>query len=204
MVNFARHITTAYTIGEPIHQKLLKNTVLNFIPNIDPLYTNILKHYDNTDKCEIEALEEEFGDSVYNYLTKKNLNPLSNYTREKSFIHLLEMEKYDLIIELSSGTQDVAYPELSKEIYEQFARKFQDNRTPSERYECSERNNHIVHGNLVDLICERFYTPIVSLGLSCCKMPSPDVIGWVWRENLRGIMKLVEVANTGKCSLHFF
>ncbi|KPJ13020.1 Carboxypeptidase D [Papilio machaon] len=197
LVNFARHISTAYTIGEPIHQKLLKNTVLHFIPNIDPLYKNILKHYDNTDKCEIEALEEEFGDSVYSYLTKNNLNPLSNYTREKSFIHLLENEKYDLMIELSSGTEDVAYPDLSRQIYEQFAKKYQDNRSPSDRYECSEKNDHIRHGNLIDLVCERYNTPIVSLGLSCCKMPSPDVIGWVWRDNLRGIMKLVEVANTG-------
>ncbi|XP_045539218.1 carboxypeptidase D [Papilio machaon] len=197
LVNFARHISTAYTIGEPIHQKLLKNTVLHFIPNIDPLYKNILKHYDNTDKCEIEALEEEFGDSVYSYLTKNNLNPLSNYTREKSFIHLLENEKYDLMIELSSGTENVAYPDLSRQIYEQFAKKYQDNRSPSDRYECSEKNDHIRHGNLIDLVCERYNTPIVSLGLSCCKMPSPDVIGWVWRDNLRGIMKLVEVANTG-------
>ncbi|XP_068623289.1 carboxypeptidase D isoform X2 [Battus philenor] len=197
LLNFARHLTTAYTIGEPVHQRLLKNSVLHFIPNIDPLYKNILEEYDGTDKCEIQALEEEFGDSVYNYLTKKEMNPLNNYTREKSFIDLLQEEKYDLMIELSSGSENVAYPELSRDIYEKFARKFQDNRTPGERYDCSQRRGDVVHGNLIDLICERYNTPIVSVGLSCCKMPAPDAIGWVWRDNLRGIMKLVEVANTG-------
>ncbi|CAG5047116.1 unnamed protein product [Parnassius apollo] len=197
LLNFARHLATAYTIGEPIHQKLLKNAVLHFIPNIDPLYKKILKVYDNTDKCDLQPLEEEFGDSVYGYLTKKNLNPLSNYTREKAFINLLEEEKYDLILELASGTEDVAYPELSRDIYEQFARKFQDNRTPSNRYQCAEQNIDANHGNLIDLISERYNTPIIAVGLSCCKMPAPDLIGWVWRDSLRGIMKFVEVANTG-------
>lgn len=197
LLNFARHISNAYMIGEPIHQKLLKTTVLHFIPNLDELYDKILKQYKGKDKCEIEALEEEFGDSLYNYLTKKNLNPLSNYTREKSFIDLLESEKYDLVLELSSGTEDVVFPELSKHIYEKFALKFQDNRTPNDKYECPLSNVNEVHGNLIDVLSERFNTPVISVGLSCCKMPAEEDIGWIWRYNLKGIMQFVELVQTG-------
>ncbi|XP_053616967.1 carboxypeptidase D isoform X2 [Plodia interpunctella] len=197
LLNFARHIATAYTIGEPRHQKTLKNAILHFIPNLDPIYKKIIAQVGDTDKCVIQALEEEFGDSLYDYLTKKNVNPLSNYTREKAFIDMLQSEKYDLVLELASGNEDVAYPELSRNIYEKFANTYQDSRTPSEEYECRDVKISATHGNLIDLLCERFNTPVISVGLSCCNMPREPQIGWVWRNNLRGIMKFVELVNTG-------
>lgn len=198
LLNFARHIAKAYTIGEPIHRRLLQNTVLHFIPNLDILYEKILKQYDGTDKCEISPLEEEFGDSLYSYLAKKDINPLSNYTREKAFVDLWIAEKYDLVLELSSGTEDVAYPELSRSVYEKFAKRYQDNRTPSEKFQCSVGSSYSMHGDLIDALYERFGSPVISVGLSCCNMPAEAEIEWVWRNNLRGIMKFVEQANTGK------
>ncbi|XP_047538492.1 carboxypeptidase D-like isoform X1 [Vanessa atalanta] len=196
LLNFARHICTAYQIGEPIHKRLLKNAVLHFIPNLDPLFGKVLNLYDHTEKCDLDVMEEEFGSSLYSYLTKKNLNSLSNYTREKAFVGLLESERYDLILDLGSGSEDVTIPNFSKEIYEKFAHKYQDNRTPSNKYPCKETMN-VQHENLLDLIYERFNVPIVSVGLSCCKMPLEDDIAWTWRNNLRGIMKFIEQANTG-------
>ncbi|XP_063896391.1 carboxypeptidase D [Helicoverpa armigera] len=195
LLNFARHIGTAYTIGEPVHKRLLQNAVLHFIPNIDPLSDKIVKQYDGNDKCDVAPLEEEFGDSLYSYLTKKDLNPLSNYTREKSFINMLEAEKYDLILELSSGSEDISYPELSKNLYEKFAQVYQDSRNPNDKYQC--KGNGVKHGDLIDVLCERYNTPVISAGLSCCKMPVESEIAWVWRNNLRGIMKFIERANTG-------
>lgn len=199
LLNLARHLATAYTIGEPIHQRLLRNAVLHFIPNIDPLYQKLLKEYDGTDKCDLQPLEEEFGDSVYDHLAGKDLNPLTNYTRERAFVDMLRQEQYDLVVELASGAEDLAYPELSRDIYEGFARSFQERATPSDRYSCLERGGDTKHGDLIDLINERYGVPIVSVGLSCCKMPSPETIGWVWRDNLPGLMALVKVANTGEC-----
>ncbi|CAK1541831.1 unnamed protein product [Leptosia nina] len=196
LLNFARHISTAYQIGEPVHRRLLKNAVFHFIPNLDPLYEKVLRNFDGNEKCDVELLEEEFGDSLYGYLTKKDVNPLSNYSREKAFVELLESEKFDLVLEFSSGTEDVAFPDFSKNIHEQFAARYRDNRALVDRYDCKPRNN-VVHGNLIDLLFERFNTPVISVGLSCCKMPSNADIAWVWRDNLRGIMKFVEVANTG-------
>lgn len=197
LLNFARHISTAYAIGEPVHRRLLKNAVFHFIPNLDPLYEKVLKNFNGTEKCDVEILEQEFGDSVYSFITKKDLNPISNYTREKAFIDLIDNEKFDLVLELSSGTEDVAFPDFSRNIHEQFAAKYRDNRAVVDRYECKPRNN-VVHGNLIDVLFERYNTPVISVGLSCCKMPSSSDIGWIWRENLRGIMKFAEVANTGE------
>lgn len=195
LLNFARHIATAYSIGEPVHRRLLKNAVLHFIPNIDPLADKMIKQYDGSDKCNLEALEEEFGDSLYSYLTKKDLNPLSNYTREKSFINMLEADKYDVVLELSSGSEDLAFPELTKNIYEQYAVEYQESRTSNDEYKCNDRSN--IRGDLIDVLYERFNTPVISAGLSCCKMPLESGIAWVWRHNLRGIMNFVELANTG-------
>nr|UPI76695.1 M14 metal carboxypeptidase 18 [Antheraea yamamai] len=196
LLNFARHIATAYTVGEPIHRRLLQNSVLHFIPNLDILFEKILKQYDGTDKCDTSPLEEEFGDSVYNFLVKKDINPLSNYTREKAFIDLMKSERYDLVLELASGTEDVSYPELSRSVYGKFARRYQDNRTPSDKYQCSP-NTNTMHGDLIDALYERLSVPVISVGLSCCKMPALGEIEWVWRNNLRAIMKFVEQANTG-------
>jgi hypothetical protein len=203
LLNFARHLATAYNIGEPIHKKLLETTVLHFIPNLDPLHDKVIKQHDGTNRCDIEPLEEEFGDSLYNYITKKSDNPLSNYTREKSFINLIESEKYDLVLELASGTEDITYPELSKNIYEKFARRYQDNRTPSERFECTNGKSNVVHGNLIDVLAERYNTAVISVGLTCCNMPVEPEIAWVWRYNLRGIMQFVELTKTGEW-LYFF
>ncbi|CAH0595249.1 unnamed protein product [Chrysodeixis includens] len=195
LINFARHIATAYTIGEPVHKRLLQNAVLHFIPNLDILSDKIIKQYDNTDHCNIDALEEEFGDSLYSYITKKDLNPLSNYTREKNFLNMLEAEKYDVVLELSSGSEDIFYPEMSKNLFEKFAQTYQDSRESNEKYQC--RKNGAKHGDLIDVLCERYNTPVISAGLSCCKMPVETEIAYVWRNNLRGIMKFVELANTG-------
>ncbi|XP_072934189.1 carboxypeptidase D isoform X2 [Epargyreus clarus] len=195
LLNFARHIATAYTIGEPIHQRLLKNTVLHFIPNLDPLVKKVLSQNDGSNKCDVTLLEEEFGDSLYSYLTKKDMNSLSNYTREKAFVNLLESERFDLVLNLASGNEDVVYPDFSKNIYEKFAAKYQDNRVYSDIFEC--KSDKVRLGELIDVISERYNTPIVSVGLSCCKMPAESYIAWVWRYNLRGIMRFIETANTG-------
>ncbi|XP_075984216.1 carboxypeptidase D-like isoform X2 [Anticarsia gemmatalis] len=195
LLNFARHVATAYSIGEFIHIRLLKNAVLHFIPNIDPLANKMIKQYDGTDKCNLEALEEEFGDSLYTYLTKNDLNPLSNYTREKAFISMLESERYDLVLELSSGNEDLAYPELCKNVYEKYAQEYQQSRNIDNKYQCSKSNSK--HGDLIDVLYERYNTPVISAGLSCCNMPVEREIAWVWRNNLRGIMNLILMANTG-------
>ncbi|XP_041971447.1 carboxypeptidase D-like isoform X2 [Aricia agestis] len=194
LLNYARHLATAYHIGEPIHKRMLNNSVIHFIPNLDPLTMKILRNYDHTDKCDVTPIEEEFGDSLYNYLANKNLNPLSNYTREKAFARLLEVERFDLVIELASGTEGVSYPESAK-IYEQYAQMFQEHRTPGDIV-CQKKDD-VVHGDLIDLIYERYNVPILSLGLDCCKMPKDEDIAWVWRHNLAGIMKVVRSVNTG-------
>lgn len=192
LLNFARHMAAAYAVGEPI----LKNSVLHFIPNIDEHADKMIRQYDGTDKCSLESLEEEFGDSLYSYLTKKDLNPLTNYTREKAFINMLEAEKYDLLLELSSGKEVLAYPELCKNMFEQYAQRYQENRTPSDKYSCAVRTP--IHGDLIDVLYERFNTPVLSAGLSCCKMPVDSEIGFVWRNNLKGINDFVKLANTGE------
>ncbi|KAL0868000.1 hypothetical protein ABMA27_008658 [Loxostege sticticalis] len=197
LINFARHIANAYAIGEIVHKRLLNNTVLHFIPNIDILTEKVIKQYDGSNKCEIETIEEGFGDSLYSYITKQNRNPLSNYTREKSFINLLQSQKFDLVLELSSGSEDVAYPEAERQIYEKFARTYQDSRTPSDKFECSPINSNEVHGALIDSLLDVYGTPVVSAGLSCCRMPEESEIAWVWRNNLQSIMHTIELANTG-------
>lgn len=166
---------------------------------MDPLLPKILKNYDGTDKCKIESLEEEFGDRLYSYLTRTELDPLQNYTREKAFVHLLETHKYDLILELSSGTEHVIYPEISRDLYERFALKYQEKRIESNKYACSKGNVNSVHGKLIDVLNERFGVPMVSVGLSCCKMPRQQDIQYVWRNNLKGLMEFVLLTETGRC-----
>lgn len=156
-----------------------------------------MHEYDGEAYCTLEAIEEEFGDSVYHYLTKQDKNPLSKHERENAFIRLLKNEKYDLLIDLGSGNENFLYPDKLK-LFEKVALDYQQTRQDSDKYACSNLNDNPVHGNLVDLIYERFDIPVLSVGLCCCKMPVEKDIAAVWRGNLRGIMNLVELTRTGE------
>lgn len=144
---------------------------------------------------------------MYSYLTRTNLDPLnnhSNYTRERQFVHLLETHKYDLILELSSGNEHILYPEISRDFYDGFALRYEAKRVASNKYECSKDNTNSMHGKLVDVINERFGIPMVSVGLSCCKMPRHQDIQYVWRNNLKGLMEFVLLTETGEFFFYFY
>lgn len=198
LLNFARHISTAYSIGEPIHKRLLQNVVLHFIPNLDPAYPQVLERFDQQNGCDIISPVEEFGDKLLNHF-KYDHDPNSR-SKTMMFELMLRWQKFDLILELGSGNTDVTYPEVSKFIYDKFSDTYQRNRKYSTGSECSRKsvNENLKHEQLIDLLCEKFQVPMFSIGLDCCKMPSEDTIGQVWRDNLRSIMEFVSLANMGE------
>lgn len=195
LLNFARHLSTAYALGEPIHKEILRNTVIHFIPNLDQNYMKMFSKYDDKEHCKLESLEEEFGDSLYNYLTKGD-NSTSN-VREKAFTKFLELENYDLIVEFGSGNENILYPDRARFLYEKFAEKYQNNRLSIDKFDCGAVRANVVHSNLIDLICERFNVPMISIGMSCCKVPLETDIGLVWKANLKSIMSFIELTRTG-------
>lgn len=199
LMNFARHIATAYSIGEPIHKKLLQNVVLHFIPSLDPIYGDILKNFDNTNQCSLKTTEEEFGDKLLNHL-QHNKDP-NLHNKEMMFELMLTWQKFHMFIDLGSGSTNVVYPEKSKAVYDKFSETYQNKRQMTTGSVCdgstSPKENK-KHEQLIDLLCDRFNVPMFSIGLDCCKMPTEDMIGQVWRDNIQSIMAFVEMANTGK------
>lgn len=198
LLNFVRHITTAYDIGEPAHKKLLKNAVLHFIPNLDKNYENILQNFDGNNHCQLTTKNVEFGDKLFEHFTK-NHDPNSQ-SREMMFELMLRWQHFDMIVELGSGNTDVTYPDSSKIIYEKFADTYQSNRKFSTGSSCDTqpKKHNSAHEQLIDLLHDVYKLPMFSIGVDCCKMPAEDIIGQMWRDNLQSIMKFVSLVNTGK------
>ncbi|XP_077299077.1 carboxypeptidase D svr [Arctopsyche grandis] len=197
LLNFVRHVTTAYSIGEPIHKKLLENVVLHFIPSLDPNYPSILNNFDKTNHCELTANKEEFGDTFYDHL-KYHHNP-NSHSKDMMLELMIRWQHFDMIVELGSGNTDVTYPESSKLIFEKFADMYQNKRKLSTGTVCSKSriNDSTKHGQLIDLLYNEYKVPMFSIGLDCCKMPTEDLIGQVWRDNLQSIMAFINQVNTG-------
>lgn len=196
LLNFIRHVTAGYEIGEPDIKKMLGNTVLHFIPNLDENYLNILNTYDGNNHCQLNTEKKEFGDKLFDHFTK-NHDPNSR-SKEMMFELMLRWQHFDMIIELGSGNTDVVYPESSKLIHEKFANTYQNNRKFSTGSECDKlKKPNSAHEQLIDLLHDVYKVPMFSIGVDCCKMPAEDIIGQVWRDNLESILKFVQQVNTG-------
>jgi len=194
LLNFVRHIISGYEIGEPTIKNLLKNVVLHFIPNLDPNYSEILANFDGTNQCRLRLAKEEFGDTLFDHLKNATRDP-NVRTKAMIFEMMMSWDKFDL----GSGNTDVTYPELSKSIYDQFSDTYQKNRKFSTGTSCNpgDVGLNAKHAQLIDFLCDKYNVPMFYIGLDCCKMPSEDLIGQVWRDNLHSLVEFVNLANTG-------
>lgn len=88
-------------IGDPPIQRILNNSVLHFIPGIDPGFDNIF----NMQDCN-PIVYDEVGKKLLqqNIVNSHKLNKIIN-----AFKTMLLNEGYDVIIILGSGALEVRY-----------------------------------------------------------------------------------------------
>lgn len=96
LLRLATHILMGNQIGDPPIQRILNNSVLHFIPGVDPGFDNII----DVQECN-PIVYDEVGTRL---LQKDNTNPDRLNIVASAFKTMLSNEKYDVIIILGSGT----------------------------------------------------------------------------------------------------
>lgn len=101
LLRLATHILKGNQIGDPPIERILKNSVLHFVPYIDPGFDNIVP---NAQECN-PIVDDEIGKRLLlqnNNATSDKLNMITN-----TFKTMLSNEEYDVIIILGSGALEV-------------------------------------------------------------------------------------------------
>lgn len=100
LLRLATHILMGNQIGDPPIQRILNNSVLHFVPGIDPGFDNII----NVEECN-PIVDDEVGKRLLshnNNVTSDKLDMITN-----AFKTMLFSEKYDAIIILESGALEI-------------------------------------------------------------------------------------------------
>lgn len=100
LLRLATHILMGNQIGDPPIQRILNNSVLHFVPGIDPGFDNII----NVQECN-PIVDDEIGKRLLshnNNVTSDKLDMITN-----AFKTMLSSEEYDAIIILESGALEI-------------------------------------------------------------------------------------------------
>ncbi|KOX76817.1 Carboxypeptidase D [Melipona quadrifasciata] len=100
LLRLATHILMGNQIGDPPIQRILNNSVLHFVPGIDPGFDNVI----NVQECN-PIVDDEIGKRLLshnNNVTSDKLDMITN-----AFKTMLSSEEYDAIIILESGALEI-------------------------------------------------------------------------------------------------
>lgn len=101
LLRLATHILMGNQIEDPPIQRILNNTVLHFLPGVDPGFDNIV----NIQDCNpIES--DEIGEKL---LQKDNTGSDETNRVTNALKRILSNEGYDVVVILGSGSLKVRY-----------------------------------------------------------------------------------------------
>ncbi|XP_061932284.1 carboxypeptidase D-like isoform X2 [Apis cerana] len=184
LLRLATHILMGNQIGDPPIERILNNSVLHFIPGIDPGFDNIF----NMQDCN-PIVYDEIGKKLLqkNIVNSNKLNKITN-----AFKTMLLNEGYDVIIILGSGALEVSYTDDNLNVYENLAKNYEHS---LRKGTCNFLNNDIKE--VQNYIKNQYNIPVISINMDCCKYPRPGSIPIIWRENLLPLKKLIHGLTTG-------
>ncbi|XP_076767108.1 carboxypeptidase D svr [Xylocopa sonorina] len=186
LLRLATHILMGNQIGDPPIQRILNDSVLHFIPGIDPGFDNIL----NSTDCN-PIVYDEIGkrlltqnDSTVN---SDQLNTVTN-----AFRTMLSDERYDAIVLLGSGTLEVGYTDDSLNVYKTLAKNYEYS---IHKEACNVFSKDFI--NVQNYIKSQYNISVISINMACCKYPLSGSIPTIWRENLLPLKQLINGLTTG-------
>nr|XP_012140788.1 PREDICTED: carboxypeptidase D-like [Megachile rotundata] len=184
LLRLATHILKGNQIGDPPIERILNNSVLHFIPGVDPGFDSIF----NVQKCN-PTVPNEVGTRL---LQRDNadFDKLSMVTN--AFKTTLSNEKYDVLIILGSGTLGISYTNDESNVHKILTKNYEQS---IHKETCSTLNNDVKE--VQEYIQKEYNTPVISINLSCCKYPPAEHISAIWRENLLPLMQLIHSLTTG-------
>ncbi|KOC66182.1 Carboxypeptidase D [Habropoda laboriosa] len=183
LLRLATHILTGNQIGDPPIQKILSNTVLHFVPGVDPGFDNIIDVHD----CNA-IVHDEVGKRLLlqNNVNSDKLNAITN-----AFKTMLSNEGYDVIVLLGGGALEVSCTEDTSNVYATLAKNYE--------YSIHKETCNIPNDTkrVQNYIKNRYNIPVISINMACCKYPPAESISTIWRENLLPLMQLIHGFTTG-------
>uniref|UniRef100_A0A7G3A8P8 Putative carboxypeptidase d n=1 Tax=Lutzomyia longipalpis TaxID=7200 RepID=A0A7G3A8P8_LUTLO len=191
VLNLARHVTKGYAIGEPPLERLINNTVLHFVPIMEHFNDVYNQYYNDPSICD-PILKEELADKLLSPETDKKRDML---------IKMLQDEKFDLAVTFTSGGSDVHYPKIKDHlpIYAQMAQNIDATKRKVINLACPStemRSQQLsVSERLTNLLYNYYDVPLISIQVSCCKMP--ENIAEAWRNNLERMVNFLRLTDTG-------
>ncbi|XP_012529985.1 carboxypeptidase D [Monomorium pharaonis] len=178
LLRLATHILMGNQIGNPPIQRLLDNTMLHFVPGIDPGFDNVEKSED----CN-PIVKDEVGEK----LLLENTDTSQQADRVTDMLkRMLQTENYDAIVILGDGASQISYSNDDLNTFKTLADAYEYSR---HNEICSQLNNSTQR--LTNFIQRVYGTSVMSISLSCCKYPPADSIPIIWRENLQPLMELL-------------
>lgn len=190
-VNTARHIITAYNTKEPLMIELLKNTVIHFVI-VNSKFDQVYQQFnDNTTICD-PHLKEELGDRL--------LSPESDAVKN-IFFQLFDKDFISLALTFTAGDDSNVQVLKDREpVYAQFARDTQLH-LGAQNQLCNSNTMRLNENEslrkITNLLYHMFSIPLYSINLACCKMPLENEIADIWRENVEGILKFINLGRSG-------
>ncbi|XP_031840288.1 carboxypeptidase D svr [Nomia melanderi] len=184
LLRLATHILMGNKIGDPPIQRILNNSVLHFIPGIDPGFDNIL----NSRECN-PIVKDEVGKRL---LQKGTLNSDKLDTITSAFKEMMANGEYDAVIIIGSGALKVSYTDDSFNVYHTLAQNYEHS---MDKGICNNLNNEVK--DVQDYIQNEYNIPVMTVNLACCKYPFAEYIPNIWRENLLPLKQLIQSLTTG-------
>ncbi|CAK9804732.1 Carboxypeptidase D [Anthophora plagiata] len=183
LLRLATHILMGNQIGDPPVERILNNTVLHFVPGVDPGFDDIMDVHD----CN-SVVYDEVGKRL---LLQNNVNSDRLSTITNAFKTILSNERYDVIIILGGGAVEVSCTEDTSSVYATLAKNYEYS---IHKDTCNLSNDTKPVQNYIK---NRYNIPVISINMACCKYPPAESISTIWRENLLPLMQLIHGFTTG-------
>ncbi|XP_055857349.1 carboxypeptidase D [Episyrphus balteatus] len=189
VLNLGRHLVEGFRIQEPPILKILNNSVVHLLPIMENFEETFTIFQNNKTVCDPVIGHE---------LAERILDPESEKRRD-AFLQMLAREQFDLILSFTAGNYELMYPQ--QPLYENVARVIEKTEIPYLRPECPLTSTRTAQEEYTQRITNLFYkmynVPLLSLGISCCRMPTQDQLASVWRENIERIMNFMHLIDVG-------
>lgn len=193
VVNLARHVVNGYTLQEPPSIRLLKNSVLHFMPFTENFEYIFGQFSDNSSVCD-PIIKEEFADRLLSAETDK---------KKTIFLNMLDVNRFDLALTFSAGGFDIQSPltENINSIFTKATAKIGEYRLREEHTECA-LNPLRVHQTstlqkVTQFLMNNYKLPLYTLQVSCCKMPPQTAIAKIWRQTIHKALNFLKLTETG-------
>lgn len=154
--------------------------------------------YNYREPCDISSNDE---------LIDKILSPESDRIKD-IYLKMLQDGDFDLVLSFAAGGYDVVYPQTpagKTSIFAQFAEKIDkaddEHKIKTITRECLTNPSRQHHADALQRVTNEIYNlynvPMLTIKLSCCKMPTDSEISSIWRRNIFKVLNFLKLTETG-------